>query len=499
MNRIKYIWGILIVLCCLQACYDDNSKLADQPIIEVNILPTAKDSINIYFNNTLEIKADIESETDALTYQWDMGLYAEDPKTGESTTVFKNISQEKDLSYVVRELGHYHLRQIVTSEDGSTIKYYHVFVNSQFEEGFTILERRPDGKGGISFLKTLTPEEIEAGMEPSFMQNAFAYANGGKELYLDPVDIDKVGNYLYILHGESQKLVQIDAKTFEEIYEYDFKFYQLDFVPTTMMTCDYRYCTEFTVTSKNGGVAMVQVQQQAIFPFPGLPQGTVYTDGYDRPSYFSSSTEVFISKDRDAVCWSGANGYDPFFSFQNCFDYFKGMYVLKIFQNEKSDGNDVFVVYRDGGQTKVVGIHSAMLNLSTGKGLWVLFERPVREGIITEESQILPNDYYTCAFVSHKNEVYKWFYTQLDLDAMPFIKLPEGEEIRCLNHYQKSRNDSNYQDYSVQKEIYIASYNPNREGEFKGSLWVYNADTGKLINKYEGISYEPVDMFYKIK
>ena len=140
---------------------------------------------------------------------------------------------------------------------------------------------------------------------------------------------------------------------------------------------------------------------------------------------------------------------------------------MKIFQNEKSDGNDVFVVYRDGGQTKVVGIHSAMLNLSTGQGLWVLFERPVSEGLITEESQILPNDYYTCAFVSHKNEVYKWFYTQLDLDAMPFIKFPEGEAIRCLNHYQKSRNDSNYQDYSVQKEIYIASYNPNREGEFK--------------------------------
>ena len=129
MNRIKYIWGILIVLCCLQACYDDNSKLADQPIIEVNI------------------KADIESETEELTYQWDMGLYSEDPKTGESSTVFKNISQEKDLSYVVRDLGHYHLRQVVTSEDGSTIKYYHVFVNSQFEEGFTILGRRPDGKG----------------------------------------------------------------------------------------------------------------------------------------------------------------------------------------------------------------------------------------------------------------------------------------------------------------------------------------------------------------
>ena len=73
-------------------------------------------------------------------------------------TVFKNISKEKDLSYVVRDLGHYHLRQVVTSEDGSTIKYYHVFVNSQFEEGYTILGRRPDGKGSIAFMKTLTPE-----------------------------------------------------------------------------------------------------------------------------------------------------------------------------------------------------------------------------------------------------------------------------------------------------------------------------------------------------
>lgn len=406
MNRIKYIWGILIVLCCLQACYDDNSKLADQPIIEVNILPTAKDSINIYFNNTLEIKADIESETEELTYQWDMGLYSEDPKTGESSTVFKNISQEKDLSYVVRDLGHYHLRQVVTSEDGSTIKYYHVFVNSQFEEGFTILGRRPDGKGSISFMKTLTPEEEEAGMQPTFVQNAFAYANEGKELYADPVDIDKVGNYLYILHGESQKLVQIDAKTFEEIYEYDFKFYDLNFLPGRLMAYDGKFSTEFEVVSKNGGVAMVQTQQQAIFPFPGLPQETVYTDAYDRPSYTSSMTRVFISKERDAVCWNGANGYDPFFSYQNCFDYFKNRYVIKLFQNHD---DDVFIINRDGGQTKVTGVKGMMYNFAEGGGLWVLFERSVREGIITESSQILPNDYYTCAFVSNGNKIYKWF------------------------------------------------------------------------------------------
>ena len=142
-----------------------------------------------------------------------------------------------------------------------------------------------------------------------------------------------------------------------------------------------------------------------------------------------------------------------------------------------------------------------MYNFAGGGGLWVLFERPVREGIITEDSQILPNDYYTCAFVSNGNKIYKWFYSQLDIDATPFITLPEGEEVRGLNHYQCSRNvsDAEYQDYSRQKQFYVSTYNPNREGEYKGSLYIYDADTGELVNKYEGISYEPVSMFYKIK
>lgn len=498
MNKIIYIWSVFALLCGLQACYDDNSKLADQPIIEVKINQTAKDSINIYFNNTLEIKGDIESETDALTYQWDMGLYSTNTQTGESTTVFKNISKDKDLSYVVRDLGHYHLRQVVTSEDGSSIKYYHVFVNSQFEEGYTILGRRPDGKGSVSFMKTLTPEEIEQGMQPSFLQNAYVYANEGEELYMDPVDMDKVGKYLYILHGESQKMVQIDAKTFKKVYEYDFKYYELDFVPGRLMAYDGKYSREFQVVSRNGGVSMVQTEQQAIFPFPGLPKETVYTDAYDRPAFGASMTRVFISKDRDAVCWNGANGYDPLFSYQNCFDYFKNRYVIKVFQDKDED---VYVINRSGGQTVITRVKGMMYDFTKGGGLWVLFEHPVREGIITEESQILPNDFYTCAFVSNGNKVYKWFYSQLDFDETPFIELPEGEIVRCMNHYQCSRSvsDEEYQDYSRQKQFYIATYNPNREGEFKGSLYIYDADTGALVNKYEGISHEPVAMFYKIK
>ena len=239
---------MLIMLYVMQACYDDNSSLADQPIIEVGINSGTRDSIDIYFNDTLKINPELEiSRSTELTYQWSMGVFKAD-----STTVYKEISTEKDLKYIVRELGHFHLRQVVTSEDGSTIRYYHVFVNSPFEEGFTILGRRPDGKGSLAFMKTLTKNEEASGMRPEFIQNAFVFANEGKELYLDPVDCDKVEQSLYILHGEGQKLVQIDAKTFKVLMEYDFRYYDANFIPTRLMCYDGRFSREFYVPSKNG-------------------------------------------------------------------------------------------------------------------------------------------------------------------------------------------------------------------------------------------------------
>lgn len=492
MKTLNYIFLLCLILPGVVACYDDNSKLGGIPLTEVGITTDAADTINIYFNDTLRIHAEVECAIGDLDYQWGIGTF------NKEQTVFKKVSEEKDLEYIARTLGHFYLRQLVTTPEGSSIRYYHVFVNSQFEEGYTILGRRPDGKGSIAFMKTLTDEEAKQGMKPSFRQNVFAFANPGKELYDDPVDIDKVGSNLYILHGNSQKLVQIDAKTFEQVFEYDFKFYETDFIPAKIMSYDGKYCREFYVPSRNGGVAMVQTVEQFIFPYTELPKDIVFTDGDDRPSYFSSCNKVYISKDRDAVCWNGCNA-DREFAMRDCFGYFKNRKVVKVFQNEKVDGNDVYVVNWDGGTLKITGVESGMFNFSKGDGLWVLFERELSPtNLIDENTPMLMNDYYTCVFFAHENKVYKWSYTQNNLPVQPFITLAEGEEVRVLNHFVKSRNDDNYQDYSVQKRIYIATYNPNRKG-LPGSLYIYDSDTGQKLAGYTGISDEPVDMFYKIR
>lgn len=502
MKKLAYI---LTGLVCagLQSCYNDDSSLGGNPIIEIAVGSDAKDSINMYFNDELRINADIQSSTDDLTYEWGIGLYQT-----ENKTVFKTVSDQKDLVYIPRELGHYEIRQMVTSKDGSTMKYYHLFVNSPYEEGFLILGRKENGKGSISFLKTLTPEEIAQGMQPIWRQHVYQEVNG-EELYDDPVDCDKVGDYLYILHGTSQKMIQINAKTMMKQMEYDFGSYQTDFIPTRMMSYDGKFSRDFYVPSRNGGVAAVQTREQYIFPYLELPKDRyTWIDAVDRPSYFSSCEEIYIGRTpgsnvNNVLCWSGANA-DREIAMRPCYDYFEDKEIINLFMNEKNDGNDVFTFNKQGGQLYITAINSMMYNFSNGTAPWIMFERPLSNAeIIDENTQLLTNDLYSCVFISHENKVYKWFYNQPneDLPSTPFIELPAGEEIRCINHYVVSRSDEDYQVNSREKqtEIYIATCNPNREGEFKGSLYVYNADTGEQQLKYEGISDEPVDMFYKIK
>lgn len=509
MRNIKYFAALLLTVSAIFSCYEDKSKLADKPISEIKISNDAADTINIYFNESLSIKATIESEKN-VTYEWGYGEYKETKKTDFSgkeymanTTVFKPISSEKDFEFTVRELGHYMVREMVTNEDGSSMKYHHVFVNSPFEEGFMIMGRKPNGKGSLAFLKTLTPEEIAAGMKPNFRQNVYQYVNG-VEMYDDPIDCHKIGSSIYLLSGETRKLVQINAKTLQHELEYDFKYYASDFIPTSMVSYDGKFNSEIFVMSKNGGCAQVQLGEQSIFPFnsrDGLPKDYKFTKIYGRPSYFASTTKVFIGEDDNVIAFEGVDE-DRDFGFWPCHHYFRNRKILHVFQNEKQDGNNVYVVNQDNGSLKITGIDSWLTNLETGEGLWVLFERTLSNPtILTHESKILVNDLYTFVCFSHKNEIFKWNYTQNDLPAKSFIKLPEGEIVKSMNHYVVSRNESNYINVSknVQTQVYVATYNPDRASEFKGSLYIFDVVTGAEVARYEGICDEPVKLIYKIK
>ena len=483
MKRIYHI--ILVILFLLSSCYDDSSSLPWDKIAEIQVTSNVKDTINLYLGDNISIQNQYSYEGDDITWQWSIGKYAENPVDDKITTVFKEISTEADLEYKTTELGHYFLRLVTSNKYGSDIKYYHVFVNSEFEEGYLILGRREDGKGSLAFMKTLTPEEIEQGLQPEFRQNLFAYTNGGDELGEGPLDCDKVYDKLYILCGEARKVYQLDAKSFQLIHEFDYTMYGSDLIPQDLISYDSRYCSEIYSTSSKGGVAKIQVADLEIFPYTDLPQHVKFTRTYDRPNYRASKVIAFIDDVNSKVYADGFNATDFSFGYFPCYDYFDGREIIQVFYDE--DGN--LIVYAiNNGKYYLTKIGSNLTSFET-MALDVIYEKECTANVtlFNRNSVFEVNDPNSCLFFGNQNLVYKWAYNQSEIPSDPFITLPDGEVIKCMNQS------------ADQKQLYIATYNSQRAG-LKGSLYIYHSDTGKTIGMpYEGVADEPVKVMYKVK
>ena len=109
-----------------------------------------------------------------------------------------------------------------------------------------------------------------------------------------------------------------------------------------------------------------------------------------------------------------------------------------------------------------------------------------------------------CKFVGTKNSadvyyvydnaVYRWSLISAPV-SKPAITLPVGEQIRDIatNFLGKDKGDNG------EDLLYIATYNPSRSGEKKGSLYVYRFSDDTLVKSYEGIFWDPASVMYKYR
>lgn len=76
-----------------------------------------------------------------------------------------------------RELGTFGLRLRVDNGETIRYKYFVLQIDTEFSEGITVLSRDGDGKGRISFMRTLTKEEINTGKVPMFRTDIMELIN----------------------------------------------------------------------------------------------------------------------------------------------------------------------------------------------------------------------------------------------------------------------------------------------------------------------------------
>ncbi len=484
LNFIHYIFGVALLL---QSCYKDNSLLPDKAIDEIQIKTDATDTLNLYLGDLINIKTDPASAKQGTSYQWSMGTYSEDYSSKEVTTVFKEIGTDSDLNYKTTNLGHYYLRQVITNEQGSAIKYYHVFVNSEYEEGYLILSKRADGTGNLSFMKTLTPEEIAAGKEAVFRQNLFEYVNGEEsKIGEGPVDLDVIDKGVFITSRDARKTYHIDNKSFKLEFTYDFRNYGADFVPLNLISYNKTYARELPVNSMNGGSAMLQRLNLEIFPYNEIPQNLTFDRSYDRPAKYSSVNVAYINSASGNIYANGFNSANMSFGFFPIYNFFEGTQAIQVFFNEEEE---FVAVYKKAGETKIARMARSFTTFGPdGPTFSPLYDRVLSStaDLLTVQSAIQVNDIYSCLFFSNGGNVHKWYYNQDNVPANAFIATPNGEIVRHMN-----QSDD-------QKKLYVATYNPGRTGS-KGSLYIYNSDTGQLLESYEGIADDPVKVLYKGK
>ena len=88
------------------------------------------------------------------------------------------------------------------------------------------------------------------------------------------------------------------------------------------------------------------------------------------------------------------------------------------------------------------------------------------------------------------NKIMRWYYNKdnhylEDADEL----LTVGSEDAIITSFEISDDHM---------KTYVAFYEPNQEGK-NGSVWVFETNTGKVLEQYDNVCYQPVKMIYKKK
>ena len=110
--------------------------------------------------------------------------------------------------------------------------------------------------------------------------------------------------------------------------------------------------------------------------------------------------------------------------------------------------------------------------------------------LITENTPCIANATYETMLFANGNKVMKWYYLNKSAyleDAE--VLLTVGNDEAIITSFEMSEDH---------KKTYVAFYEPTQEGK-NGSVWVFDTNSGEVLEKYNNVCYQPVKVIYKKK
>ena len=153
--------------------------------------------------------------------------------------------------------------------------------------------------------------------------------------------------------------------------------------------------------------------------------------------------------------------------------------------------NLTYVLFRSQTDPKSYCIKSTTGTLAAFKDVTTF----TADAVNMDENSIMVNSKNSSdVYYSYDNKIYRWSLTSAP-PATSKLLLPDGEIIRSM----ATNFMGTFGDDTQETLLYVATYNPERKGEKKGSLYIFRFSDDTLVKQYEGICDDPVQVMYKYR
>ena len=111
---------------------------------------------------------------------------------------------------------------------------------------------------------------------------------------------------------------------------------------------------------------------------------------------------------------------------------------------------------------------------------------------LSENTPCVANKTYSSMLFADGNKVMKWYYLNDAYLENAVELLQVGSDEAIITSFDISADH---------KQTYVSFYEPNQEGKEgkNGSVWVFDTNSGEVLEQYDNVCYQPVKVLYKKK
>lgn len=495
-NTIFYFYFVMTLAALSAAsCFRaEDAPLKKLARIEIDV---PSDTINVSLGEELKYTGLTVKSDREVSYQWAYGIPSKgEPFESHKVDELKPISTSPTIDHAFYRIGSYLLRLRLDNGESIVYRYFKLNVNAGFDEGIAVLSNDPSGNAMLSFVKTLTFGEAAAGEQRVF-RDIFA-AEGrqlkhGTDLYLSNQSTTK-GDYAAFLIAtadEDGSLYHLDPKTLEL-----FSVAKMKEQGTSAVEFGGEYSSSggFGVYLRSADSRIFRYDMQLGYlnemtNFKGCGQIERCVRVVNR-STAKSATDVFpymFSEDTVSTRPSASAGVRA--------TAWPGFKVVNIAaKRTASSSGAAYALLQDTAQPSSYKIMTSAVGSSAGR-TWKEGARFTAESLkMDRRSKIIGTLESSDAYYTYGNAIYRWGLSTAP-GTSPAITLPEGEQLRDIaTNFMGTAKEAGGEDL-----LYAVTWNPNRAGDYKGSLYVYRFSDDSLRESFEGIFHDPVSVIYKYR